>query len=60
MSKGLFKPMVLQFKFINTPATFQQRINNVLKKHLNEFIMTYLDDIIIYSDLKKEYEKHIK
>ena len=32
----------------------------MLKKHLNEFVIVYLDNIIIYSDLEKEHEKHIK
>ena len=52
--------MVLQFRFTNTPVTFQQRINSVLKEHLDEFIIAYLDNIIIYSDLEEEHEKHVK
>ena len=32
----------------------------MLEEHLNEFIIVYLDNIIIYSDLKEEYKKHIK
>jgi len=32
----------------------------VLKEHLNKFVMTYLNNIIIYSDLKKKYKKHVK
>jgi len=32
----------------------------VLKEHLNEFIIVYLNNIIIYSDLKEEYKKHVK
>ena len=32
----------------------------MLEKHLDKFIITYLDNIIIYSDLKKEYKKHVK
>ena len=32
----------------------------MLGEYLDKFIMAYLDDIIIYSDLKEEYEKHIK
>jgi len=59
-SKGLFKPIVLQFRFINAPATFQRRINSILKEHLDKFIMVYLNNIIIYSDLEEEYEKHVK
>jgi len=32
----------------------------MLGEHLNEFVIMYLDNIIIYSDLEKEHEKHIK
>jgi len=32
----------------------------VLKEHLDEFIMAYLDNIIIYLDLEKEHKKHVK
>jgi len=32
----------------------------VLGEYLNEFVMTYLNNIIIYLDLEKEYEKHVK
>ena len=56
----MFEPIVLQFKFTNAPVTFQQRINSVLKEHLNKFIIAYLNNIIIYLDLKKEHKKHIK
>ena len=52
--------MVLQFGFTNTPATFQQRINSVLREHLDKFVIAYLDNIIIYSDLEEEHKKHIK
>ena len=58
--KGLFKPTVMQFGFINTPAIFQRRINYILKKYLDNFIIVYLDNIIIYLNSKKEYKKYIK
>jgi len=32
----------------------------VLREYLNKFIIVYLDDIIIYSDLEEEHEKHVK
>jgi len=32
----------------------------MLGEHLDEFIITYLDNIIIYSDLKEEHEKYVK
>jgi len=32
----------------------------MLGEHLDEFVIIYLDNIIIYSDLEEEHEKHIK
>jgi len=32
----------------------------VLGEHLDEFIIIYLDNIIIYLDSKKEHKKHVK
>jgi len=50
----------MQFGFTNALITFQRRINSVLGEHLDEFIMAYLDNIIIYLDSEEEYEKHVK
>ena len=58
--EGLFKPTILQFRFINTPVTFQRRINHILREYLNNFVMAYLNNIIIYLNSKEEYKKYIK
>ena len=58
--EGLFKPIVLQFRFTNAPATFQRRINYILREYLDDFIIVYLNNIIIYSNNKKEYKRYIK
>ena len=58
--EGLFKPTVLQFRFTNAPAIFQRRINYVLGEHLNNFVMVYLNNIIIYLDSEEEHKKYIK
>src|SRR5277367_860412 len=50
----------MQFRFINTPATFQRRINYILREYLDDFVMAYLDNIIIYLNSVEEYKKHIK
>ena len=50
----------MQFRFINTPVIFQRRINYILKEYLDDFIMAYLDNIIIYLNSKKEYKKYIE
>ena len=50
----------MQFRLINIPAIFQKRINSILGEHLDKFIITYLDNIIIYFNSKKEYFQYIK
>ena len=41
-------------------AMFQELINHVLYDHLNEFIIMYLNDILIYSENEENHEKHVK
>ena len=50
----------MQFRFTNTPIIFQRRINHILREYLDDFIMVYLDNIIIYLNSKKEYKEYIK
>ena len=50
----------MQFGFTNTLAIFQRRINYILGEYLDNFIMVYLDNIIIYSNSKKEYKEYIE
>ena len=50
----------MQFGFINTPAIFQRRINYILKEYLDNFVIVYLDNIIIYLNSKKEYKEYVK
>ena len=51
---------MLQFRFINILVIFQRKINYILGEYLDKFIIAYLDNIIIYSNNKKEYKKYIK
>jgi hypothetical protein len=38
---------------------FQGHINNVLRKHLDQFCIAYLDDIVVYSNLLEEHREHV-
>ena len=50
----------MQFRFINAPATFQKKINYILEEHLDDFVMAYLDNIIVYLNSEKKYKEYIK
>jgi len=49
----------MPFELKNTPATFQRLINDMLREYLNDFVITYLDDILIYSDDLKMHCSHV-
>lgn len=39
----------MPFGLTNTPATFQNLINDTLREYLDDFALAYLDDILIFS-----------
>jgi hypothetical protein len=53
----LYKYQVILFGLINAFALFQNLINNTLREYLNESVLTYLNDILIFS---KTYDEHIQ
>jgi hypothetical protein len=50
----------MPFRLTNAPATCQALINNVLREHLDIFVIAYLDNILIYSKNKKEHIEHVR
>jgi hypothetical protein len=57
---GHYEYTVMPFGLTNAPATFQALINNVLRKHLDMFVIAYLDDILIYSRNEEDHIKHVQ
>lgn len=57
---GLFEFMVLPFGLMNAPATFMKAMNNMFLDYLDEFIILYLDDILIYSSSADEHWRHLR
>ncbi len=47
------------FELKNAPATFQRLINNTLREYLDDFAITYLDNILIYSDDLEMHCSHV-
>ena len=50
----------MQFGLINALVIFQKRINSVLGEYLDEFVIAYLNNIIIYLISKEEYREYVK
>src|SRR6202023_2410653 len=47
---GLFEPLVMFFGLCNSPATFQNMMNDILREEINEgWLLVYMDDILIFT-----------
>jgi hypothetical protein len=43
-----YEYIIMSFKLKNTSAMFQRMINNIICEYLDNFVMMYLNDILIY------------
>ena len=57
---GSYEWLVIPFGLRNSPALFQSTMNKVLNEFLDDFVMVYLDDILIYSKTKTDHEAHVR
>ena len=51
---------VLAFGLTNAPSTFQTLMNTLFNQHLDQFVIVYLDDILVYSKSLEEHRQHVR
>jgi hypothetical protein len=50
----------MPFGLANTPAAFWSYINILLRPNLNVFVIAYLDNIVVYSNMVEEHRRHVR
>jgi hypothetical protein len=56
---GLYEYTMISFGLTNAPAYFMYLMNKVFIKYLDKFVVVFIDDILIFSKMEEEHEKHL-
>ena len=58
--RGHFEFVVMPFGVTNAPSTFQRMMNSLFKEELDDYVLVYLDDILVFSSTLEEHIAHIR
>ena len=59
-SYGLYQFNVMPFGLKNAPPTFQRLMNELFRDYLDEFVVIYIDDILVFSKTFEDHMKHLE
>ncbi|GJV60204.1 putative reverse transcriptase domain-containing protein [Tanacetum coccineum] len=57
---GHFEFQVMPLGLTNVPAVFMDLMNRVCKPYLDNFVIVFIDDILVYSKDEEKHRKHLK
>ena len=57
---GHFEFLVLPFGLTNAPATFMHLMHSIFREQLDDFIVIFLDDILVYSRDLSSHVAHVR
>ena len=57
---GHYEFLVMPFEKTNAPTAFMHLMNRVFRPYVDQFVVVFIDDILVYSKDAQDHEQHLR